>query len=88
MLGFFQAHPVFDGRSAPALDPDIDRLTVELHTLPMSEQNDLWGSLRLAYHPSLLFKVRMIAVRDSDALPAPAVSDPRLELAHAVQADR
>ena len=86
VLGFFQANPVFDGRSAPALDPAIDRLAMELHTLPMSEQNDLWGSLRLAYHPSLLFKVRMIAVRDADALPAPAVTDPRLELAHAVQA--
>jgi hypothetical protein len=86
VLGFFQANPVFDGRSAPALDPAIDRLVIELHTLPMSEQNDLWGSLRLAYHPSLLFKVRMIALRDGDALPAPAVTDPRVELAHAVQA--
>ena len=86
VLGFFQANPVFDGRSAPALDPAIDRLVIELHTLPMSEQNDLWGSLRLAYHPSLLFKVRMIAVRDDDALPAPAVTDPRVELAHALQA--
>lgn len=82
VLGFFQANPVFDGRSAPSLDPGIGRLAIELHTLPMSEQNDLWGSLRLAYHPSLLFKVRMIAVSDADALPAPAVTDPALELAH------
>ncbi len=85
VLEFFQAHPVFDGRSAPALDAAIERLAIELHTLPLSEQNDLWGSLRLAYHPSLLFKVRMIAVRDGDAAPVPAVTDPRLELAHAVQ---
>jgi hypothetical protein len=86
VLEYFQANPVFDGRSAPALDPRIDRLVVELHTLPLSEQNDLWGSLKLAYHPSLLFKVRMIAVRDGDALPGVPVAEPRLELAHANQA--
>ena len=85
VLEFFQANPVFDGRSSPALDPGIDRLQVELHTLPLSEQNDLWGSLRLGYHPSLLFKVRMIIVRDTDALPGVAVSEPRLDLSHAVQ---
>jgi hypothetical protein len=86
VLDYFQANPVFDGRSAPALDPRIDRLAVELHTLPMAELNDLWGSLKLAYHPSLLFKVRMIAFRDGDELPGVAVTEPRLELAHADQA--
>ncbi|HET9398441.1 MAG TPA: DUF4255 domain-containing protein [Sphingomicrobium sp.] len=86
VLEFFQANSLFDGGSAPSLDPAIDRLVVELHTLPMSEQNDLWGSLRLAYHPSLLFKVRMIAIRDGDAMPGVAVTEPRLELAHVDQA--
>lgn len=86
VLEFFQATPVFDSRSSPALDPGIERLQVELHTLPLSEQNDLWGSLRLGYHPSLLFKVRMIVVRDADTMPGVAVTEPRLELSHAVQA--
>jgi hypothetical protein len=86
VLRYFQANPVFDGRSAPALDPNIDRLMVELHTLPIAEQNDLWGSLKIAYHPSLLFKVRMVAIRDGDALPGVAVTEPLLELAHVDQA--
>lgn len=85
VLEFFQANPLFDARSAPELDPRIERLVVELHTLPLAEQNDLWGALRLAYHPSLLFKVRMIVVGDADALPGVLVTDPRLELAHANQ---
>jgi hypothetical protein len=88
VLEYFQANAVFDGRSAPALDPGIDRLVVELQTLPLTEQNDLWGSLKIAYHPSLLFKVRMVAVRDGDALPGIAVSESRLELAHADQTAR
>lgn len=86
LLEFFQANPVFDDRSSPSLDPRIARLTVELHTLPLAEQNDLWGSLRLTYHPSLLFRVRMIVFADGDAMPGPAVGEPRLELAHADQA--
>jgi hypothetical protein len=86
VLRFFQANPIFDTRSAPELDAGIERLIVELHTLPLTEQNDLWGSLRLAYHPSLLFKVRMILVQDAEALPAVPVSEPRIEMAHAVQA--
>lgn len=86
VLEYFQANPLFEGRSSPALDPGIGRLAVELHTLPTAEQNDLWGALRLAYHPSLLFKVKMVVINDGAAMAAPAVSDPKLELAHAVQA--
>ena len=89
VLGFFQANPVFDGRAFPALDPGIGRLLVDLHTLPLSEQNDLWGSLRLAYHPSLLFKVRLLTIADGDAMPAAPVTEaPRRELAHADPAPR
>jgi hypothetical protein len=83
VLTYFQANPVFTGAAAPALDPHIDRLTVELHTMAMSEQNDLWGALRLAYHPSLLFKVRMVVFQDASALPSVPVSEPQLELVHA-----
>lgn len=83
LLGYFQGNPVFTAATAPALDPRIERLTVELHTMAMSEQNDLWGALRLAYHPSLLFKVRMIVIEDTAAAPTAPVSDPRVELAHA-----
>jgi hypothetical protein len=86
VLEFFQANPLFEGRSAPALDPAIGRLAVELHTMPTTELNDLWGSLRIAYHPSLLFKVKMVVVRDSEILGAASVSEQKLELAHAVQA--
>ena len=86
VLQFFQANPLFESRSDPELDAAIERLTVELHTLPNSEQNDLWGSLRIAYHPSLLFKVRMVAVRDGGLPAAAPVTEPKVELAHAVQA--
>jgi hypothetical protein len=83
VLAYFQTNPVFTGANAPALDPRIERLTVELHALDISQQNDLWGALRLAYHPSLLFKVRMVVFQDASAQPSTPVSEPKLELAHA-----
>lgn len=83
VLGYFQTNPVFTSANAPALDPRIERLAVELHALDISQQNDLWGALRLAYHPSLLFKVRMVVFQDASAQPSTPVSEPKLELAHA-----
>jgi hypothetical protein len=83
VLAYFQNNPVFTSATAPALDARIERLTVELHTMAMSEQNDLWGALRLAYHPSMLFKVRMVVFQDTSGLPSAPVSDPRRELVHA-----
>lgn len=89
VLRFFQANRLFEARTSPDLDPRIERLVVELRTLPLNEQNDLWGSLRLAYHPSLMFRVRMIAVEDeSVAMPATPIAEPMLEVAHADPAGR
>ncbi|MDV3455395.1 Pvc16 family protein [Sphingomonas sp. HF-S4] len=87
VLHFFQSNRVFEARAFPDLDPRIGRLVVELSTLPVTQQNDLWASLRLAYHPSLLFRMRMLTIeQDADAAPAPAVSEPQRDVGHAVPA--
>ena len=83
VLHFFQAHRVFEAQAFPDLDPRINRLVVELSTMPLAQQNDLWASLRLAYHPSLLFRVRMLTVeQDADAAPATLIGEPRLDIRH------
>lgn len=85
VLQFFQANRVFEARAFPDLDPRIGRLVVELTTLPIAQQNDLWASLRIAYHPSLLFRVRMLTVeQDAEAAPAALVGEPRLDIRHVV----
>jgi hypothetical protein len=83
VLGHFQANPLYERRSNPALAAGIERLVVELHTLALAEQNDLWGSLKLAYHPSLLYRVRLLLVADGTAVAGPAVTDLARELTHA-----
>jgi len=87
VLRFFQGNRVFNTAGFPDLDPGIGRLVVELATLPLDRQNDLWGSLRLAYHPSLLFRVRMLTVEQGmTAAPAAAVRAPAVEVRHGVSA--
>ncbi|HEX8113612.1 MAG TPA: DUF4255 domain-containing protein [Kofleriaceae bacterium] len=75
ILEFFQSHRVFDHTSGPALDDGIEKLTLELVTQSFLEQNNLWGLLRAAYHPSLLYRIRMIVVSDAQGIAAPGIID-------------
>jgi hypothetical protein len=71
----FQNHRVFNQQNAPELSQRIDRLVLELITLPFSEQNEIWNALRTAYRPSVLYKARMIVFRDEGALPQPEIAE-------------
>jgi len=75
IIRHFQTHRVFDRQNSPELGADIEKLILELVTLPLSEQNELWNALRTTYHPSVLYKVRMVVFRDSDAKRPVEVSD-------------
>lgn len=71
----FQANRVFDHHNAPELSEDIDKLILELVTLPFAEQNELWNALRSTYLPSVLYKVKMIVYRDADSRRMPEVAE-------------
>lgn len=76
VIRYFQARRVFDHNNAPALPEDIEKLTVELITLPFAEQNEVWNALRTSYKPSLLYKVRMLVFNQDEPLqPEPGVGE-------------
>ena len=60
----FQSTPVFDHENTPTLNPEIDRLRMELITLPINQQNELWNALRTNYHPSVVYKVNLLVFHD------------------------
>ena len=74
VIRFFQQHRAMDHDNTPGLNPLIDKLVLELVTLPISEQNEIWSALRVGYHPSVLFRVRMLAFRDADGTAVPKIS--------------
>lgn len=81
IVQYFQNHPVLDHRSAPEMSEDIEKLVFELITLPFAELNELWSALRTTYHPSVLYRVRMVVFKDEDARRAVEVKEKDLKAA-------
>jgi len=67
IIRYFQIHRVITQESIPDLDDNIDKLICELITLPFAEQNEVWSALRVAYLPSVIYKVKMVIFTDTDA---------------------
>ena len=80
VLRFFQAHRAMDHDNTPALGAEIEKLVLELVTLPMSEQNEIWSALRTSYHPSLLYRVRMVVFKDQVGTSVPQIGNTELRI--------
>jgi len=63
-IQYFQSHRVINHQNSPELSDSINQVVVELVTLSFSEQNEIWGALRSAYQPSVLYKVKMVVFYD------------------------
>jgi hypothetical protein len=73
VIRFLQGHRALDHDNTPGLAPQIQKLVLELVTLPLSEQNEIWSALRINYHPSVLFRVRMVVFKDTEGAAVPQI---------------
>lgn len=64
IITFFQGRNVFNKKNYPQLNDGIEKLIVDLHTLSLDEQNQLWSSLGSKYMPSVLYKVKTLFVKE------------------------
>jgi hypothetical protein len=64
IIEHFQTMRVLDHDTVRGLPVGIEKLIVELVTLGFAEQNEVWNALRTTHHPSILYRVRMIVMRD------------------------
>ena len=67
VVAYFQNHRVFNAENSPDLDDDLQQVIVELVTPSFSAQNEIWGSLRSAYLPSALYRVKLVVFSDRAA---------------------
>jgi hypothetical protein len=74
ILGQLQAVPVLDVETAPNLPEGVERLGFELVTQTFTELNDVWNALRTTHHPSLLYRVRLLTIRDATFSPPTPIS--------------
>jgi hypothetical protein len=80
VIEYLQTNKTFERDTHADLPVGVDRLTLELVTQTFSEQNDVWNALRMTYHPSVLYRVRLVMLRDvkpagRDQITEPAVID-------------
>ena len=81
VIRFFQARRVFDHTNSTQLPEMVEKLSVELMTLPFAQQNEVWNALRTAYKPSLLYKVRMVVFTpEMPMAPAPQITEKTLSI--------
>ncbi len=76
-IELFQSKKVFNSKNASAASnfpANVEKLIFDMHSLDLEKLNHLWGILGGAYLPSVLYKVRMIAIQSK------AISEERPEI--------
>jgi hypothetical protein len=76
VLTYFQSHVSFTQAVYPGLDPRIERLNVELQSLTYDQLNQVWAFVGSKQLPSMIYKVRMVALQDREpsAVAAPVMN--------------
>lgn len=76
VLAHFQSNPFYDRHNTPGLPAGVEKLIFEFQTLDFAKQNEIWNALRICHHPSLLYRARLLLVRDQERdAPAPAAGE-------------
>lgn len=65
-LTFFHARPAFTPATHAALDPRIEKLTLEMLSYSPETLNQTWACLGAKYLPSALYRVRLISLQDQE----------------------
>lgn len=73
ILEHLQSNRVYDQSTAPDLPAGLERLVIELVTQSFAEQNEVWNALRTTHHPSLLYRVKLLAYRDRRPAESPEI---------------
>lgn len=77
VLTFFQSHPAFTPSEYPALDPSIEKLTMEMQSLSYEQLNQVWAFIGAKQLPSVIYKVRMVSLQ---GLTPTAIQRPIMEI--------
>ena len=75
IVDYLHTQPVLDAEVAPALPATLERVVFELRTLELSQMNVVWSALRIAHHPSLLYRAKLVTFAAKDGLEAPAIDE-------------
>ncbi len=80
IIEHFQGPRVFMSDDTPGLPAQVEKLVLELVTLDFARQNEVWNALRTTHHPSILYRVGLIALRDQKPQAVPRVAESRIDV--------
>jgi hypothetical protein len=84
IIEYLQTNPTFERDAYPDLPAGVDKLTFELVTQSFTEQNDVWNALRTTYHPSALYRVRLVVLHDVKPVPQDQIQPPVIVNLHRI----
>jgi hypothetical protein len=77
ILSYFQSNPVLTLKNAPKLakvGAGVDKLIFEIVNYSHQELSNLWSQLGAKYIPSVVYKMRMIIIDESNPVVAPPIT--------------
>jgi hypothetical protein len=75
VISFFQANNVFTSARHSELDENIEKIVMELGSYGFEQLSYIWGVLGTNYRPSVVYKMRLVAIREELQQLAGAVVD-------------
>jgi Pvc16 N-terminal domain len=80
IVGFFQKKTLFNSENASeelskSFPSKVEKLVVEIVSLNFEQLNHLWGILGGKYMPSILYKIRMVPIQESESGPVELIEE-------------
>ncbi|PIB35013.1 hypothetical protein BFP72_06205 [Reichenbachiella sp. 5M10] len=66
VMSFFHANNVLNHSNAPNLDSGLEKLTFDIFAQDLQDASNLWGALGAKYMPSVIYKMRMVTLKEGD----------------------
>lgn len=80
VIQFFQQKYVFNQSNTPNLEPEIEKLILEMVNLNLEQLQQVWSVLGGKYHPSVVYKMRMVTIDSVSDQTGPIIQE--IEIQH------
>lgn len=61
-VAYFQDHTVFERANSPDMPEGLEKLFIDMECLSMQELNNLWGMIGAKYVPSVVYRLKTVAL--------------------------
>ncbi|WP_296382185.1 DUF4255 domain-containing protein [Winogradskyella sp.] len=64
IISLFNSTSYFTREKYPSMEAPIEKLTMEIYNVPVTELNHIWNGIGANYVPSIVYKVRMVGIQE------------------------